>query len=95
MYLSYQYSLRCKFIVIKYFFFSFNDILTEISKIPMLPALLENNSEERARMDSSTNDVKNVVHQSLLEWVTARQGLTNLEHIVEHCENSLKQVFLD
>lgn len=70
---------------------NFNDILIEISKIPMLPALLENNSEERARMDSSTNDVKNVVHQSLLEWVTARQGLTNLEHIVEHCENSLKQ----
>lgn len=75
------------------FFFSFNDILLEISKIPMLPALLENNSEERARMNSSTNDIKNKkVNQSLLEWVTARQGLTNLEHIVEHCENSLKQV---
>lgn len=73
-------------------FFSFDNILKEISKIPMLPSLLENNSEERARMDSSTADVKNVVHQSLLEWVTARQGLTNLEHIVNHCENSIKQV---
>lgn len=59
----------------------------------MLPALLENNSEERARMNSSTVDKKNIVHQSLLEWVTARQGLTNLEHIVKHCENSLKQVY--
>jgi len=58
----------------------------------MLPALLENNSEEQAHMDNSTVDMKNVVHQSLLEWVTARQGLSNLEHIVEHCENSLKQV---
>jgi len=66
--------------------------LIEISKIPMLPALLENNSEERSRMDNSTVDIKNIVHQSLLEWVTARQGLSNLEHIVEHCENSLKQV---
>jgi hypothetical protein len=58
----------------------------------LLPALLENNSEERARMDSSTNNIKSKVNQSLLEWVTARQGLTNLEHIVEHCENSLRQV---
>lgn len=66
--------------------------MIEISKIPMLPALLENNSEERSRMDNSTVDIKNIVHQSLLEWVTARQGLSNLEHIVEHCENSLKQV---
>lgn len=66
--------------------------MIEISKIPMLPALLENNSEERSRMDNSTIDIKNIVHQSLLEWVTARQGLSNLEHIVEHCENSLKQV---
>lgn len=66
--------------------------MIEISKIPMLPALLENNSEEQAHMDNSTVDMKNVVHQSLLEWVTARQGLSNLEHIVEHCENSLKQV---
>ncbi|XP_025419378.1 RB1-inducible coiled-coil protein 1 isoform X2 [Sipha flava] len=70
---------------------NFNDILLEISKIPLLPALLENNSEERARMDSSTNNIKSKVNQSLLEWVTARQGLTNLEHIVEHCENSLRQ----
>lgn len=74
------------------FFFSFNDILLEISKIPLLPALLENNSEERARMEGSTNNIKNKTNQSLLEWVTARQGLTNLEHIIEHCENSLKQV---
>lgn len=66
--------------------------MIELSKIPMLPALLENNSEERSRMDNSTADIKNIVHQSLLEWVTARQGLSNLEHIVEHCENSLKQV---
>lgn len=58
----------------------------------MLPALLENNSEEQSRMDKSATNMKNVVHQSLLEWVTARQGLTNLEHIVEHCENSIKQV---
>lgn len=58
----------------------------------MLPALLENNAEEQARMDNSTVDIKNI-HQSLLEWVQARQGLTNLEHIVEHCENSLKQVY--
>lgn len=58
----------------------------------MLPALLENNSEERARMDRSEANKKTIVHQSLLEWVTARQGLTNLEHIVEHCENSIKQV---
>lgn len=74
------------------FFFSFNDILLEISKIPMLSALLENNSEEQAHMDDSKINIKNKVNQSLLEWVTARQGLTNLEHIVEHCENSLKQV---
>lgn len=67
--------------------------MLEISKIPLLPALLENNSEERARMNSSTVDMKNLTHQSLLEWVTARQGLTNLEHIVKHCENSLKQVY--
>lgn len=58
----------------------------------MLPALLENNSEEKSRMDSSSIHENSVVHQSLLEWVTARQGLTNLEHIVEHCENSIKQV---
>ncbi|VVC27128.1 Hypothetical protein CINCED_3A022427 [Cinara cedri] len=67
---------------------NFNNILIEISKIPLLPALLENNFEERARMEDSTANIKN---KSLLEWVTACQGLSNLEHIVEHCENSLKQ----
>lgn len=68
--------------------------MLEISKIPMLPALLENNSEEQARMDSSTVNMENInmVNQSLLDWVTARQGLTNLKHIVEHCRNSIKQV---
>lgn len=63
--------------------------MLEISKIPLLPALLENNIEERIRMENSTANIKN---QSLLEWVTACQGLSNLEHIVEHCEHSLKQV---
>jgi len=66
--------------------------LSEIAKIPLLPALLENNSEERSQINSSPVDKKNIVHQSLLEWITARQGLNNLEHIVEHCDNSLKQV---
>lgn len=61
----------------------------EISKIPLLPALLENNLEERTRMENLTVNTKN---KSLLEWVTACQGLSNLEHIVEHCESSLKQV---
>ncbi|XP_050438839.1 RB1-inducible coiled-coil protein 1 [Adelges cooleyi] len=69
---------------------NFNNILSEIAKIPMLPALLENNAEERAHMDLSTVSMKNV-NQSLLEWVTAREGLHNFEHIVEHCEHSLKQ----
>ncbi|XP_050530865.1 RB1-inducible coiled-coil protein 1 [Daktulosphaira vitifoliae] len=70
---------------------NFNNSLAEIAKIPLLPALLENNAEERARMDTSIVNLNNVMNQSLLEWVTACQGLNNLEHIVEHCESSLKQ----
>lgn len=70
-------------------FFSFNNILSDISKIPLLPALLESNSEEKKQVDGLV-EKKNP--QSLLEWLTARQGLTNLEYIVKHSENSLKQV---
>lgn len=58
----------------------------------MLPALLENNSEENSRMNNLSINMKSMINQSLLEWVTARHGLDNLKHIVEHCNNSLKQV---
>lgn len=75
-----------------FYAFSFNNILAEIAKIPILPALLENNAEEKARMDTSAVSLRNVMNQSLLEWVTACQGLNNLEHIVGHCESSIKQV---
>lgn len=67
--------------------------MLEISKIPLFPALVKNNSDNNDEKNL-TNNKKNIVHQSLLEWVTARQGLSNLEHIVEHCQNSLKQVYL-
>lgn len=75
------------------FFFSFENILSDISKIPMLPALLESNTSEQPKLNCSTVDKNKKVHKSLFEWVTARQGLSNLEHLVEHCENSLKQVW--
>lgn len=65
--------------------------MSDISKIPLLPALLESNSEEKKQIDGLV-EKKNTTPQSLLEWLTARQGLTNLEYIVEHSENSLKQV---
>lgn len=74
------------------FFFSFNEILLEISKIPMLPSLLEYNSEEKNKMNNLSISMKSMINQSLLEWVTSRNSLENLEHIVEHCKNSLKQV---
>jgi len=52
----------------------------------MLPALLESNSKDLQNNSS--------VEKSLLEWIIAHQGLTNLEHIVQHSENSLKIVCL-
>lgn len=47
----------------------------------MLPALLESNSEYNCSAE-----------KSLLEWIIANQGLSNLEQIVQHSESSLKDV---
>lgn len=52
----------------------------------MLPALLESNPKDLQNNSS--------VEKSLLEWIIAHQGLTNLEHIVQHSKNSLKVVCL-
>ncbi|XP_065207804.1 RB1-inducible coiled-coil protein 1 isoform X2 [Planococcus citri] len=60
----------------------FSEDLALLSKIPILPALLDGNEEERARMEtccdkSKTNDV------SLLEWISAKDPEQSLENTVE------------
>lgn len=62
-----------------------------LSKIPILPALLDGNEEERARLEiccdrSKSSDI------SLLEWISAKDPEQSLENMIETCKAALLKV---
>lgn len=62
-----------------------------LAKIPLLPALLDGNEEERARLEvfcdkSPSSDI------SLLHWVSSKEPEHSLEDVVEKCKELLVKV---
>lgn len=71
--------------------FRFSEDLSLLSKIPILPALLDGNEEERARLEiccdkSKSSDI------SLLQWISAKEPEQSLENMIEICKNALLKV---
>lgn len=71
--------------------FSFSEDLKLLSKIPLLPALLEGNEEERARLELCY-DKNKLGSISLLDWISAKEPEQSLEDVVEICRSALDKV---
>lgn len=80
---------------------SFNADLKTLAKIPVLPALLElTNHEANEEVASpsgeeenrTTTDAEEVKSTTLLEWISASDNQSSMDHVFEHCSRGLEQV---
>ncbi len=62
-----------------------------LSQIPLLPALVEGNEEERARLEMCY-DKNKLSSVSLLDWISAKEPEHSLENVVEICKAALQKV---
>ncbi|XP_018903400.1 uncharacterized protein Atg17 isoform X2 [Bemisia tabaci] len=68
---------------------SFKDDLETLSHIPILPSLLDENDEERGRVEKLAENKGSDV--SLLEWIAAKDNQSSLEQLAEQCHRGLEQ----
>lgn len=62
-----------------------------ISKIPLLPALLDSNDEERARVEICCDKSK-PSDMTLFNWIRAKDPEQSLESVVQECRDTLIKV---
>lgn len=64
-----------------------------LSKVPLLPALVEREqteSEEEYRENSDTD--KEDCPKTLLDWISAKDQQSSLQQVAEQCRRGLEQV---
>lgn len=87
-------------LIVLLLYFSFNEDLVVLQKIPILSALLDvekQNPENEISKTSEDNtntlqDTENAKEITLLEWISSADSKSTMDQLYEHCSRGLEQV---